>query len=113
MHSIIHLPSPRPRSDSSTNTSPDISDRGEIADHPGKAHLRAATIINAKAQRMLDRPGDHVARNSLSPIAIRQELVDDVQIESRGIGADEKLAATVLDDHVGIHPWLQTASSLF
>ena len=69
----------------------EIGDCGEIADHPGKADLHAATIINAKAQRMLDRSRHDFPRNSLRPIAIRQEPVNHIQIEAGRIGADEKL----------------------
>ena len=73
-----------------------ISDGSEIADHPGKAHLRAATIINAKAQRVLYRSGNYVAGNALRPVAIREESVDDVQIEPGRICADDKFAAAEL-----------------
>ena len=68
-----------------------IRDCGEIADDPGKADLRATTIINAKAQRMLDRSRHDFPRNSFRPIAIPQEPVNHIQIEAGTVGADEEL----------------------
>ena len=56
MHSISHLLEPAAAMRFEHKHIANIGDRGEIADHPGKAHLCAVTIINAKAQRMLDRP---------------------------------------------------------
>ena len=79
----------------------DIRNRRKIADHPGKGDLRAATIINAKAQGMLDGSLHGLPRNSLRPIAVREELVDDVHVEAGGIGADQEFATTVLDDVTG------------
>ncbi len=70
----------------------------EIADHAGKANLLAATIINSKAQGMLDGSRHDLARDALGPIAIGQEAVDDIEIEARGIGGDEEFAAALLDD---------------
>src|ERR1700757_38900 len=74
----------------------EICDRRKIADHPRKANLSAATIINPKAQRMLDGPRHHLPRNALRPIAIGQEIVDDMKIESSGIGADPEFTAPEL-----------------
>ena len=78
-----------------------IRDRSEVANHPGKAHL-STTIINAKAERMLDRPRHNFARNSFRPIAVRQEPMNHVQVEADGVGTDQELAAPGLHDHVGM-----------
>src|SRR5437879_5267524 len=56
-----------------------ISEGCEIADDARKSDLpgfSVGLIINAEAQRMLDRPGHNVAWNVLSPVAIRQEPVN-------------------------------------
>jgi hypothetical protein len=80
-----------------------ISIGGKIADHSGKANLRAATIINTKAQRMLDRPRHNFAWNAFGPIAAAQKPVDHIQIEPRGIGADQKFVSPMLEV-VRYHP---------
>jgi len=75
----------------------EISDGCEIADDASKADLPCSSMINAEAQRMLDRAGDNISRNSLRPIAIRQEFVDRIYIDPRGIGVDAVLSAPVFD----------------
>jgi hypothetical protein len=47
-------------------------------------------MINPKAQGMLDRSRNRLSRNSLGPVAIRQEIVDDINIESSRIRADQE-----------------------
>ena len=51
---------------------------------------------------MLDGSRPDLPWNSLSPIAIRQKLVDHIQVKSSGVRADHELATSGLDDHVGI-----------
>ena len=55
--------------------------RSEITHHPGKAHLRPATIINPKAQGMLDGARYYLSRYSLGPVTVRQKFMDDTQSE--------------------------------
>jgi len=74
-----------------------VRDRREIADDASKADLPCSSMINAEAQRVLDRAGDNISRNSLRPVAIRQEFVDRIYIDPRGIGADAVLSAPVFD----------------
>jgi hypothetical protein len=81
---------------------PDIGNRCKIADHPRKADLRASTIINAKAQGMLDRSRHDFPRNALRPVTVREEAVNRIQIKAGGIGANQAISAPVLDDHLGI-----------
>ena len=45
----------------------------EVADHPGKSNLLAAPFVNAKTQRVLNRPRHDFTRNSFCPIAIGQK----------------------------------------
>src|ERR1700676_5230368 len=79
-----------------------VCDRGEIADHACEADLYAATIINAKAQRMLNRSCHDLPRNSFRPVTFRQEPVNHVQIETGSVRANQELSATGLDDRVRI-----------
>jgi hypothetical protein len=51
---------------------------------------------------MLDGSRHDLPWNPLSPIAIRQKLVEHIQVESSGVRADHELAMSGLDDHVGI-----------
>jgi hypothetical protein len=74
-----------------------ISNRREIADNTSKADLLSRFMINPEAQRMLDRSGDNVSRNSFRPIAIRQEFIDYIYVDTCGIGADAVLSAPVFD----------------
>ena len=62
----------------------DVGVGGEVADHPGETDLRAAySIINAKAQECSIDRATSSPRNAFRPIAVRQEAVNDVQIEAR------------------------------
>src|SRR5579863_7628555 len=79
----------------------EIRDRGEVADHPREAYLRTTPIINAEAQGMLNGSGHHFPRNALGPIAIRQESVDHVEIQPRGVSADKELPAALLENLTG------------
>jgi len=79
----------------------DVRNRRKVADDPGKGDLRAAPIINAKAQGVLDGSRHGLPRNSFRPIRVRQEVVDDVQVTARRVSADQELATTVLDDVTG------------
>lgn len=82
-----------------------VSNRGvgsKVADDPGEANLRAATIITATAQRVLDRSRDDVARDSFGPIAIRPESVNHLQIEASMIGANQELTLSRLYNRVRI-----------
>src|SRR5208282_1706862 len=79
----------------------EIRHRGKVADDPGKADLRTATIINAKAQGMLDGSCNNFLRDVLGPIAVREESVNHFEIEDRTIGADHEFAAAVHDDGFG------------
>jgi hypothetical protein len=110
MHSIIHLLSPRPRCDSSTEYVSQISHGSKIADHSGKPDLRARTIINAKAHRMLDGSRHDIFRNALRPVAVRQESMDYVQIEPGRIGADAELA-TAMFDRIRVHKSILNGAS--
>src|ERR1700728_5319405 len=61
-------------------------------------------IIDPEAQRVLHRPRHNLARNSSSPITIRQKIVDHVQIKPRGVCADQELVPPVLDNlRCGVH----------
>ena len=57
-------------------------------------------MINAKAQRMLNRLRHDIPRNPLRPIAIRQESVNHVQIKPGAVRADQKLSASRFDRSV-------------
>ena len=96
MHSIIHLLSPRPRCDSNTNTSPRYATVAKSLTTRAKPTC-APTIINAKAQRVLDGSRHDLAWNSLGPIAIRQESMNDIEIEAGTVCTDQKLAAPEFD----------------
>src|SRR5580704_11148989 len=52
-----------------------ISHGGKVTDHAGKTHLRTASIIDAEAQRVLNRSRHDFPRNALGPVTIRQETV--------------------------------------
>jgi len=80
----------------------EIRNRGKIADHPRKAHLRTATIINAKAQTVLDGSRHDLTWDALGPIAVAQKSMNDIQIEAGRVGAYNKFSTTVLDD-AGCH----------
>ena len=58
----------------------DIRHRGKIADDPGKADLRTATIIDAKAQGVLDGSCNDIPRDALGPVAVCQESVNHFEI---------------------------------
>ena len=60
-----------------------IRDRGKVGDHPSESNL-SFTIINAKAQRVLDGTLDHFSRNSVRPIAVRQKSVDHIRSSRAG-----------------------------
>jgi hypothetical protein len=51
---------------------------------------------------MLDGSRHDLPWNPFSPIAIRQKLVDHIQVELSGVRADHELATSGLDDHVGV-----------
>ena|SRR5579863_3241698 len=51
---------------------------------------------------MLNRSRHNVFRNPFGPVTIRQELVNQIQIEPVPVGADEKFAAPVLYYRIGI-----------
>lgn len=104
LHDAFHQPLTQPASTMRLENKnvAEIRDRGKVADHAGKADLCTATIINAKAQRMLDGSRHDLSRNSLRPIAIRQESVNDIQIEAGRVGADQVFATQVLDNCVGV-----------
>src|ERR1700745_2824121 len=74
-------------------------------------------MINAKAQRMLNRPRHDIPRNAFRPVAIRQESVDHVEIEQRAVRADQELSASrlrrSLREHAGngIHHYILPSGS--
>lgn len=84
----------------------EIRDGGEIANHSREANLRATLIINAKAQRMLDRSLHYFPGDSFCPIAVRQEAMNHIQIQTPAIGTDQKLAAPRLDFASKILSWI-------
>jgi hypothetical protein len=51
---------------------------------------------------MLNRSRHHFARLALRPITVRQEIMNDIQIEPSGVAADGEFAAMVLRDLGGI-----------
>src|SRR5215471_17184892 len=95
-----------------------ISKRRKIADHTSKPNLRSPKrsgcpsqarswlewgfsrhiMINPKAQRMLDRSGNDLPRNSLCPIASGQKPMNQIQILTRRISTDQKLPKPGLED---------------
>jgi hypothetical protein len=103
-HNALHqpLPQPVPAMRLQYEHIAKVSHGGEVTDHSCKSHLRPAPIINAKAQRMVDGSCHNFPWNPLSPIAIRQKLVDHIQVESSGVRTDHELAMSGLDDPVGI-----------
>ena len=78
----------------------DASVGSEVSDHSRKSHLRALAIINAKAQRILDRPLYNLGRNPLGPIAIRQKAMDDLEVETRPAGTDQKFPTPLLHNAI-------------
>src|SRR5258706_13706147 len=81
----------------------EICESGEIADHPGETHLRSAVFINSKTEGVLNRPRHDLSGNAFRPIAVRQEIVDQVQVETRAFATDTELAAPKL--FACIRPW--------
>jgi hypothetical protein len=104
LHNAFHQPLAQPAAAMHIEHEyvPDIGDRREVADHPGKADLRAGIIINAKTQRVLDGSRHNVSWNAFRPITIRQEIVDRIQIKARWVSTYGEFAAPVLGDHSGI-----------
>src|SRR5208337_4587163 len=58
---------------------------------PREADL-IGVVVDAEAQRILNRPLDRRAWNSRRPVRSRQELMNYVHVELRSIRADQKSA---------------------
>src|SRR5216684_6954637 len=76
----------------------EIPDGGVIADDSRKSCLSAATIINAKAQRVLDRTRHNFARDACGPVAVGKETVNDGQIQTFAVSANQKIASAMFCD---------------
>src|SRR5262245_30602457 len=58
-----------------------------VADDTSKAHLPLA-IESSEAEGMLDRPLDHLARNTGCPVRAHQKAMNRVQVEPVGVAGD-------------------------
>lgn len=67
----------------------EVGERGEIGDDAGESDLMAFWRVDADAERVFERAGDDLARDARGPVAARQEGVDGVDVEERGIVGDE------------------------
>ena len=101
LHDALHQPlaQPTPAITFQHEHVAKIGYRGVIADHSRKSGLRAATIINAKTQGMLEGSRHNVLRDSFGPITTAQKTMDDIYVKPRMIGADKKIATPVFHDH--------------
>jgi hypothetical protein len=59
-----------PRWAGSTNTSPDIAERGAIGNDPRETDLRAVGRVDAEASRAFDAALEQVERHAARPIAV-------------------------------------------
>src|SRR5271165_16669 len=73
----------------------DVSVGRVVGDHARESHL-LVLCVNSEAERVLDRAGYNVPRDSLRPVALGQETMDDIQINPFMIGADGKLTFAVV-----------------
>src|SRR5436309_562458 len=78
-----------------------------VGHHTCEADL-VVGIVDAKAKRVLDGVGNRVEGPPLRPIgAVRQEIKDDLQIETAFVGADDKLLTMNFE---GLHRVFQFAA---
>src|ERR1041384_3843738 len=64
-----------------------------VSNDPGEANLLVA-LVDSKRQRVFDRTLHHIARATFSPVRlIANEVVNQIEIETRTIRADRVLAA--------------------
>jgi len=76
----------------------EIRDGGVITDDSRKSCLSAATIINAKAQGVLDRSRHNITRDAFCPVAVGKETVNDGQIQTFAVSANQKIASAMFCD---------------
>jgi len=72
-----------------------VGDRGEVGDDAREAHLPRA-LVDAEAERVAQRALEHVARDAVRPVRVREVVVDAVDVEPRRIGADREPVALPL-----------------
>src|SRR5690242_19287265 len=73
----------------------DVGVRSEIRNYPRKANL-LMLFVHSEAQRVLYRPRHNFPGYALRPVAFGQKFVDDIQVQSLAISADEEFTLTVL-----------------
>src|SRR5271169_2977545 len=71
---------------------PHIREGREVGDHAPEGDLPPA-VVDAEAQGVTDRFQDHLLGDPASPVRVRQEGVDHVHLEARGIRRELEIAA--------------------
>jgi hypothetical protein len=69
----------------------DVAEVGEhraVGHHAGEPHLLTAGRVEPERHRVRDRPLHHVTGDARRPVRGHEEPVDDVEVQSRGIGVD-------------------------
>lgn len=95
MHSIQKLPQPHAPIRFENENVAEISVGCIVGNDSRKSDL-FPTVKYSKAQRILDRAGNHVARYALRPVTVTQEYMDYIQIKPRAIRAHDELGALML-----------------
>src|SRR5581483_3295756 len=74
----------------------DVGEGGVVGDDAGEADLGIAAI-DAEHERVRDRPLELLARDAGGPVrTLAQEGVRDIEVDARGVRADDVLAASPL-----------------
>src|SRR5579872_929273 len=79
---------------------PDICIRRKIADNSGKANLYRL-VVNAEAKRVFNGTCDYIPGNAFRPIGIRKEVMNYINIKSRGIRTKGEPIFSQRDMHTG------------